>query len=347
VVALLPELDKTYAGHAVVQWGIGQRHLADGRSSDALRCWKQWIALSPDMEAYRKLAEAYLAGGDEERWLETMEQTLEQEDTSLFHTRVRVDIANYYMGKKEFKRAEPYALAAAKSGAAWALHCAAECERGLNKWDEANRFYRAAALGYGQPAFTWYFTCRATGKMDRAAAESAVRDYLRDSGPGTRASELFRAGRFHLLEGDTKEAGMLFGRATLEDRTDMSFLFAALAADAEKDATVRDLALSRTGELDPDKNPLHWFGPEIRKWSAAGAAPNSSVVEAALKRLAAGPRADAEFLVGWFLANRGQRDRALVHWKRCAEAEAGLVWVKTHARASLETVPEGGPAKSP
>ena len=97
-----------------------------------------------------------------------------EEDTGLSHSRVRADIAEHFMSKKDYARAEPYALAAAESGAGWALLCAGECERGLKKWEEANGFYQAAARRYGRPAFDWYFTCRATGKMDREAAVGSV-----------------------------------------------------------------------------------------------------------------------------------------------------------------------------
>jgi hypothetical protein len=39
-------------------------------------------------------------------------------------------------------------------------------------------------------------------------------------------------------------------------------------------------------------------------------------------------------LVGWFLANRGLAERAVVHRKRCAESEDSLVWLRGYAKVS-------------
>ena len=185
VVAKLAEVEAKYAGHAVAQWGIGQRHLTDGRTADAIRCWRRWAELSPSGDAFQKLAGLYLTAGDEVRWRETLEACLKEEDTGLFHAKVRVDLARYYMKKNDFKQAEPHAMAASGSGAEWALLCAAECQEGLENWDEANGLYEVATNRYGQSAYTWYFACRASGKMDRRAAEGAVRAYMEKFGPGT------------------------------------------------------------------------------------------------------------------------------------------------------------------
>ena len=115
----------------------------------------------------------------------------------------------------------------------------------------------------------------------------------------------------------------------------MALLFAARAAEAGSDAKGRDQALVRMDQQDKSKHSLRMLGPTLRGWLDASRAPESAVIEAALKGLEPGVRADAEFCVGWYLDNRGLGDRAALHWKRCAETEAGSLWVKTHARASL------------
>jgi tetratricopeptide (TPR) repeat protein len=335
--AKLAEVEAKYAEHPVVQWGLGKRHLADGRRADAIRCWKRWVELSPDGDAFRELAGLYRDASDEDRWRETLEASLKEEDTALHHARARVDLAEYYMRKKDFKRAEPYATAAAQSGAGWALLCAAECQMGLERWDEANALYEAAADRYGDPAYAWYFACRATGKMDRAAAEGAVRGHLARFGPGTSAGELFRAGRFHLLTGDAKAARPLIDRANAVEGSDLSLLFAALLADAAADAEARDAALAAFEKLAAGGTPVGPIGTALRKWSAARKPPDEAAVEAAVGKIAPEFRPDAEFCFGWFLHNRKLEERAVVLWKRCLEASAGTRWVKTHARALVES----------
>jgi hypothetical protein len=336
VVARLGEIEAKGAGHAVVQWGVGRRHLADGRTADALRCWKRWAELSPSGDAFRKLAGAYLKAGDEAGWRRTLEASLKEEDTGLFHAQVRVEIARHYMRKKDFARAEPYAAAAAASYAEWALLCAAECQEGLGHWGEANALYEAATDRYGQSCYAWYFECRASGKMDRAAAERAVRGHLARFGPGATAGELFRAARFHLLAGDDKEARALTDRANAKGGSDLTLLFGALLADAAGDAKGRAATLDAGAKLPAEKNKAPAIGAALREWSASASAPHAAAVVAALAKVPPESRPDAEFYFGWFLENRKLRDRADALWKRCAQAEAGTGLVKTHARACLD-----------
>jgi tetratricopeptide (TPR) repeat protein len=337
VVARLPGMETRYAGHAIVQWGIGQRHLADKRIADAVRCWKRWVELSPSGEAFRKLAGVYLANGEEDRWRDTLEACLKEEDVGLFHAEVRVDLARHYMAKKDFKRAEPYAIAATQSGAEWAYLCAAECQEGLGRWDVANKLYETSTDRYGQSAYAWYFACRATGKMDRVAAEGAVRGYIAQFGPGTSGGELVRAGRVYLLAGELKEARALFDRANQIEATDLSLLFAALMADASGDSKGRKAALDQFDKLPDDKNVLRPIGGAIREWSEAGTVPDNATVEAAIGKFTRTHRADGEYYFGWYLHNRKQIEQAVTLWKHCLEAETGTLLLKTHARALVES----------
>jgi hypothetical protein len=334
--AALAEVEAQYADHAVVQWGLGMRHLAEGRRADAIRCWERRVELSPDGSAFRELAGLYRDAGDEDRWRETLEASLKEEDTGLYHAQARVELARHFMRKKDFRRAEPYATAAAASGAGWALLCAAECREGLEEWDAANDLYAATAARYRDPAFAWYFACRYTGKMDRAAAERAVREYLAEFGPGATAGELWRAGRFHLLTGDPKAARALFERANRPEATDLGLLFEALLADAAGDAKARAAALDAFAKLPAGKTRLQPIPEALREWSAAGAAPDAAAVERAVGKLPPEFRADGEFCFGWYLHNRKLEDRAVALWKRCLAADAGTQWLKTHARAWVD-----------
>jgi tetratricopeptide (TPR) repeat protein len=341
VVAKLGELEAKYAGHAIVQWGIGRRHVADKRTADAIRCWKRWVELSPSGDSFQQLAGQYRDSGDDDRWRATLEASLKEEDTGLYHAQARVDLARYYMKKKDFKRAEPYAMAAAESWAEWALLCAAECKEGLERWDEANKLYEAATDRYshagGHSAYTWYFACRATGKMDRTAAEAAVRGYLGRFGEGTTSGDLFLVGRFYLLVGEPKTARPLIDRANQLGPADLSLLFSALLADAAGDAKARTAALDAVAKLPAEKARVRAVATALRDWWATGVVPDAAAVDAAVGQLPAEFRGDAEFYFGWFLQNRKLNERAVVLWKRCLETSSGTQWVKTHARASLDS----------
>jgi hypothetical protein len=173
--------------------------------------------------------------------------------------------------------------------------------------------------------------------MDRAAAERAVRDYIAEYGPGTLGGELFRAGRFYLLAGDAKEARAVIGRANGLGPSDLTLLFEALLADAVGDAAARDSALKRFDGLPAEKNLARPIGAAIREWSSAGVAPDAAAVEAALGKVVAEYRADGEYLFGWYLHNRKQKDRAAALWGRCLATKGGTLWLKTHARAGVES----------
>ncbi|MDB5312990.1 MAG: hypothetical protein JWO38_7192 [Gemmataceae bacterium] len=335
VVARLPEIERTHADFAVVQRALGERHLADKRYVDAVRCWQRSLKLSPDGATYRKLGAAYLAAGQEEAWRETLEASLEHEDTGLEHAQTRTILAEHYMAKKDFKRAEPYALAAAGSGAAFGLLVAARCEQGLRQWGRAEDLYRSAA-GYGGPALDWYFATRLTGKMNRADAERAARSFLAPHRP-VHDSQAFAAGRFHLLTGDRVKAREFFDAAKHIEPNDLTSLFAALSADEAGDRAGRDQFLRERPTLPPGKE--YTLADVIRMFQgfyARAIPPDAAAIEKAVDRLPAEVRPDAELFVGWYLSNRGLKDRAVEHWKRCAGAEAGRPLLKTHARGFLE-----------
>ena len=83
----------------------------------AERAISRYMELSPDLWASQTLAANYKAQGKIDRWLETLQKFLANvEDLGLDHARVRVDIADYYMGLKQWDKARPYAESAARRG---------------------------------------------------------------------------------------------------------------------------------------------------------------------------------------------------------------------------------------
>lgn len=329
----LGTVEAEYAGHPVVQWGLGERHATDGRWADAVRCQQRLVELSRSGNALLRLAELHQRAGDETRYVAALEASLKEEDTGLDHAQANFQLAQLFMGKGDFKRAEPYATAAAQSAAGWALVCAAECQEGLGNWDAANAYYMATAERYANGSFAWYLACRASGRMDRAGAVAAVRAHLERFGPGTTAADLFRTGRFHLLEGETARARELIDRANRLAPDALHLLFAALLADATGDAKARDAAFDTLSKIPGDPSGLASVGGTLRAW--AGAVPEAAAVDAALARLPAASRPDAAFCFGWYLHNRNAKNRAVALWKVCSDAKDGALWVKTHARAQL------------
>ncbi len=337
-VGKLAGLEEAYPDSAAVQRAVGARHLADKRYDDAARCYRRWVELSPDAPASQGLARVYRAAGDDARWLATMEASLKLEDNGLEHAAVRFRLAEHFMLKKDFARAAPYALAAAETGAGWAMIQAAECQVELKEFDSANALYRRAAGRYDGEAFAWYFACRASGKMDKAGATAAVEAYVTDLPEAAPEGHPYQAARFYQMTGRPREALVALKRFHLDPGHESvnGGLFAALVADGVKDAPARAAAVALA--LRPHKRPSG--DPKVAKlfggWLEAAGAPDAAAVEAGLKGLTPADRADAELYAGWLLLNRGAGDRAVEQWRRCLKAEGGTNSIKTHAKAFLE-----------
>ena len=96
--------EKAFARHPTVQLALGQRYAKMKKYDDAERCLRATIELSPEYRAYQALADVYAARGRFDRWQETLDAYLKQEDIGLDHARVRVEIANALMARGDFRR---------------------------------------------------------------------------------------------------------------------------------------------------------------------------------------------------------------------------------------------------
>lgn len=334
----LTDIESRYSRFPAVQESLAIRHTKDGRNSDAVRCQVRRVELSPDGTAYRKLAEIYLAQGQEAEWLRTMLESLEADDHGLSHARTRVDIARHFMTKKEFDKAEPYADAAADSYAAWALECAIDCKLGLKKWEEADALLQGRTGRYPATCFDWYMTARKYSALDRTPARAAVKEFLEGISGPLPSGYSFWTGRYHTLEGRPKEAIAAL-RVSYDARPYIQGgLFIALLADRLDDDKLRDATMIQTAAI-PAGQDYDFLRPMIgslRTWSEKDEIPDEKLIEAMLSGLPANQRADTAFFLGWYLANRKATDRAIKLWTVCKDTEEGSGWLKTHAIGFLE-----------
>lgn len=114
---------------------------------------KRWVEVSQEHRAYVYLANHYRREGDLEQWKATLESFLETPQTGLEHAQVRVQIAEYYMKDQKWKEAEPYALEAAESYAAWAMWAAVKCYEGQGDLKSAEVWVRRIAQRYQPEAY--------------------------------------------------------------------------------------------------------------------------------------------------------------------------------------------------
>ncbi|MBO0701154.1 MAG: hypothetical protein J2P46_22345, partial [Zavarzinella sp.] len=232
------------AQHPEVFLALARRALAENRPADAEKPLTKAIELSPDRTTYRMLAEVYRKKGDEDKWLATLEGFLKEPDPGLAHAQVRVEIAEHFMAKKDFKRAQPYAEAAAETWAAWAMLCASKCADGLEEWDKAEQWARNVAERYDNSTHLWFFWCLRTGHGDRASAQQMVEKQLEKVGARRSVNDVVVDGVYQAAIGKREKAAELFQSVHQRAAKPAMLLTAILEYDAVGDKAKRDRALA-------------------------------------------------------------------------------------------------------
>lgn len=231
--------EKDYAKSPHVLLALGEQYLKHEKYADAVRCLEPAIRLMPEYRSYAALASAWEKQKDEKKWQETWDRFLEEEDYGLTHAKARVKVAEHFMQQKRWKEALPYAEAAADTGAAWAMRCAADCLSGLKRHAEAEELMQAVAQRY-DAATLWYFWCRRTGQGDLVAARKEVRAALM---AGQILLDDPEPLAFLVLEGEKEEALKHYHASLVKEGSPMYGWMASLLNDEQKQPKNRDAGL--------------------------------------------------------------------------------------------------------
>jgi len=306
-------------GYPTVAFALGSQYLKLKQLSDAERCFKNYITVSPDELGYDSLASVYHQQRDDARWLATMLEYLQQPDYGLQHAQIQMKVADYYMDKRRYADALPYADDAAATGAGWALECQAAAHAGTGDWDGAEKIIEDEVQHYSSDPYGWFAWCVRTGHGNRFAASAALHDYLLNLGDRTDD-----AARIHAFVLDIAESRPDDALTVLQQRMDrlhgpVSGLHIAMLADAKNDAATRDTALAQSVESSKNNKPLGAYAALLRDTLRAG--PKALPSEAAVDRLArdAGPyyAVTIFYCTACFLDHRGHTDAATACLKRC------------------------------
>jgi len=301
---------------------LARRYVIIDRPDDARRCLRAYIRVAPDQWAYIALADVARAKGDDAGWKAALEEYLEQPTTGLGHAQVRARIARYYMDRQEWKLARPYADAAAESGAAWAMLCAARCYEGLREWREAEAWVRRTAERYDSKKFDWFLWCARTHHGDARAAIRLATDGYADRIERLTPDELDALGTRYLLEGEPRKALDAYHKSYLKADKPLGAAFdvALLAADL-REAGLRDELLKQVAE-DPryEGKKMPRIAALFRK--SLDQAPDHPLdlkaVDELIEQMPEAPRGDASWMVARFLEYLGRTDEAPRYYKACA-----------------------------
>ena len=283
------------------------------------------------------------------RWLATLDQYLAAgEDHGLDHAKVRVEIADYYMTKGQWEKAQPYAEAAAATWAGWAMQCAVRCYEGMQDWERAELWVRRLSERYPDSSLrAWLNFCKRTGHGDIAAARALVEQFAADAGEPEPAAVADRAqpagplqaGYASWLQGSTKEAMDSMRKAYESTSPLMAGCALMVLADELGDAAQRDAILNELCTKHRAKAPKMFDVLEMfRDPFARGdqALPDLKALARAVENVKPNARGNTEFYVGWLLRKRGKRQDAETYLKRCIETGTTNVWLKRIADAALK-----------
>jgi len=292
--------------HPVVTKLLAERALMDKRTEDAERLLLKTLDFGKDIETSSKLADMYLARGDEDRWRATLEESLEAPAEGLEHAKVQVKLALHYAGKKEFATARKYAEPAAETWAAWAMLCASLCAEGDGDYVTAELWMRRTSERYSDSLQAWYYWCLRTGRGDLGKARAMVEGHLKVV--GTPKTERDRMLRVMLLLADDQPADaapLLEG--VFESQKDGFYLMLAAAAwDRAGDTGKRDRLLKAL----PSKSDYTPLAKLLLETSSKGekAAPDEKRIEEVINGSVPGLRPNLSFFAAEFLRRRGQRE---------------------------------------
>lgn len=322
----LSELEAQYAKSPVVLMALGNNYYGTRKWDDAMRCYRSAIQIDPSLESYWALAATYEQQGNEQLWLETLEEYLKTPNYGLDHARVQVRIANYYIKKRNWKKARTYADEAAQTWAAWAILKSAECAEAMQDWTTAEELYAAVGQRYENQAAEWYLFCKRTGQGRQQPALDLAMSFVRRAESDNPPYEVDKASVVRILNKQYKEAA---------DDLDKSFrlwsncgtgLQAALQYDEVGDTQSRDRIMARIKELRDtfyENTPItqawlamcdlireHWANPESSKIEVAA-------LEKIVQRAPPDQQTEVLYWAGQILERVGQGDEAVKYWKRC------------------------------
>ncbi len=308
----LVEWEKGSNNAPVLLAALARRYSGQGQVDAARRALLRYIQFSPDQWAYDLVAKGFKDAGDLERWQMTLDEFLTRSgDNWRSQNRVRVQIADYYMGLGQWDKAWPYAEGAANSGVQWALLCGSRCAEGRKDWASAERYTRQITVsnpGGGWAA--WYLFCKRTGHGDAQAAAALAEAALAKQGPGAAVAAPQSIGYFYWLRGDLKKASASFRKAYDAGPTHMMCIALMLTADELGDAAARDewLETFLTRHRNQSPNTAKIFeiirkagGPE-----KLGAGDLQAIDQILGKIPAAAYRGNNEFFVGCYLQKHGK-----------------------------------------
>lgn len=293
-------------------------------ADEAKRTLREYLKLSPDVWAYRQLAQTFRQEGKLDEWRAALDECLRQPEFGLEHTKLRVEIANDYMDRGKWEQARPYAEEAAESWAEWAMLCAIRCCRGLGDDKQEGVWRERIVERYPktQHALDHYVWSRRTGLGDAERILRALDPQIAAAAAKTDAESQYMIGLYYQLSNRPREALAAYLRGADGHRsvrqTCFDCLWAATLAVQLDDAKVRDQTLQRVAKLnDPSVAPFRKLAEWAQTMFALDPSQGPDLAAARDIVAAAEPsdRTGINCFFGRFLDVYGRQDEALEFYR--------------------------------
>lgn len=246
------EWEETYGDSVPIMMAFANRYQIERRRSDAIRCLEKVNKITPTFAAYMTLAALYNEVGDLDKWQKALQDAIKLPNLGLEKAHAQAMMADGLMQRGEWKRAKPFAVAAASSGAAWAMEKAARVSEGLNDWKTAEGYIAAISERYRTSADSWYFWCIRSGRGDIKAARALAEDYWQEAGSNPADTIHYHIAMGQLFDDRASEAV-----ATLKD------FYLKGQRDHEEYATLAAVLADRIGD---EKTRDELFTEMFVKW---------------------------------------------------------------------------------
>jgi hypothetical protein len=309
---------------------------------------RQYIELSPDYWAYRRLADIYKDAGDVLKWKDVLDEYLDTTEPALEHARVRTDIALDFMSRQQWQRAEPYAAEAARSYAAWAMHCAVQCYEGMGDLKQAQLWFGRLAQRYPRHAGQYAAWCKQHGLEAPKDLGDIGQDQLEELFERLPPEQLYVVAAQFLLRSQWESALSVFQKAHVasKDARSRCFngMFTVLMAEQLHKPELRDQTLRNVADVSDasqarSKQVAQWMQQTLaaEKDSPLG----TEAIDALLQDASVEDQVNLNYFVARFLELRGHINAAQQHYAAAAGVAGGETFL-THrlAKAALEATPQ-------
>ncbi len=314
-------MEKSYRDEPLVMNALLQKYVSLEQFDDAERCAKRLIEIAPDYAAYATLAKIYRQDGQDDRWEQTLRESLKLPAAGLEISGVHNQLARYHMERNEWQKAVRDADAAAGSGAAWAMLTAARCHEMLSEWDQAEALMRATSERYEESTFEWMLWCYRTGHGDLNAADDCARKRFEALGAKAPPLTLDRIGVYYLLRKEPEKALAVFDKSFNASRSAFTGMHAAIVADSLGKGRECDDYLTKIVDAGKNLRPRSVGGVygRLAELFQQGLPPGNmkdfdyGQVDSILLAASKTPRpgeSNLSYFVGAFLRNRGANDQA-------------------------------------